>query len=97
MVPSPVDKKIMLFLGTKGVNWITEDCGGTVRALNTGRNIHELLFHPTESQWMLAAAWTNCDEFEKDEKCQIYKELYVSYDSGNSWKFLKNFIVQFKW
>lgn len=42
MMQSPVDDSLVVFTGTHGVNWITEDCGANLRALNSGKRIHEL-------------------------------------------------------
>ena len=83
-------------LGDKGINWVTDDCGATFRALNSGKKIHEFQFHPTERDWALAATWTDCMEFV-DEPCKIYKELYVTHDLGGNWDFLKDYIYDFAW
>jgi len=45
----------------------------------------------------LAAGWTSCADFEDDEPCEIYKELYLTKDLGNSWQYLKNYIFDFSW
>jgi len=68
-------------LGSHGINWITDDCGANVKALNSGKKIHEFMFHPIERSWGLAATWTDCQEFG-DDPCQIYKELYLTRDMG---------------
>jgi hypothetical protein len=34
-------------LGTSGINWVSEDCGANIRALNAGKKIEEFMFHPT--------------------------------------------------
>ena len=34
-------------LGTNGINWVTEDCGGNISALNAGKFVQEFMFHPT--------------------------------------------------
>jgi hypothetical protein len=54
MRQSPVDDNLVVFLGkitdwhnltfngilgTHGINWISEDCGGNIRALNSGRKV----------------------------------------------------------
>jgi len=39
MRQSPVDDNFVVFLGTHGINWISEDCGGNIRALNSGRKV----------------------------------------------------------
>jgi hypothetical protein len=49
---SPVDDNLVVligilkdiidnFLGTHGINWVTDDCGATIRGLNSGKKIHE--------------------------------------------------------
>jgi photosystem II stability/assembly factor-like uncharacterized protein len=85
MIQSPVDDSLVVFTGTNGINWVTEDCGANLRALNSGKKIHEFQFHPTQRSWALAAGWTSCADFSDDEPCEIYKELYVTKDLGASW------------
>jgi len=96
MMQSPVDDSLVVFLGSHGINWITEDCGATVRGLNSGKKIHEFQFHPTEKYWALAATWTDCVEFG-DDPCKIYKELYVTKDMGQSWQFMREYVYDFAW
>jgi hypothetical protein len=45
----------------------------------------------------LAAGWTTCADFADDEPCEIYKELYITKDLGNSWQFLKQYVYDFAW
>lgn len=85
MMQSPVDDNLVVFTGTNGINWVTEDCGANLRALNSGKRIHEFSYHPSQRSWALAAGWTSCADFADDEPCEIYKELYVTKDLGNSW------------
>jgi len=85
MMQSPVDDSLVVFTGTNGVNWVTEDCGANLRALNSGKRIQELQYHPKQRSWALAAGWTSCQDFADDEPCEIYKELYITKDLGNSW------------
>lgn len=82
--------------GTNGINWASEDCGGSVRALNSGKRIQEFLFHPSERSWALAASWTTCAEF-LDEPCRIYKELYYTKDAGENWNYITNYVFDFEW
>jgi Sortilin, neurotensin receptor 3, len=96
MVPSPVDPSLVLFLGTEGINWITQDCGTSIKAMNQGRRVEEIQFHPTEKTWMLAYAWTTCEDFV-GEPCKKYKELFLTKDLGESWEFLANYVYQFSW
>ena len=88
---------LMLFLGTEGVNWVTENCGENFRAMNQGRRIEEFMFHPTERNWMLASAWTLCEDFADKEPCKRYKELFVSKDLGKSWEQITQYVFQFSW
>jgi photosystem II stability/assembly factor-like uncharacterized protein len=37
MIQSPADDDVVVFLGTHGINWVTEDCGENLRALNAGK------------------------------------------------------------
>ncbi len=60
---SPIDKRIMVFLATQGINWFTKDCGRHVKALNHGRKIQEYLFQSTEKNWGLASAFSICDDY----------------------------------
>lgn len=85
-----------LSAGTHGINWITEDCGANVKALNSGKKIYEFMFHPTQRNWALAASWTQCHEF-KDEPCRIYKELYYTQDVGAEWNYITNYVFDFEW
>jgi len=86
----------MIFLGTHGINWVSEDCGRKIKALNHGRKIKEFIFHPTERNWGLASAFTLCEDFV-GEPCRIYKELFLTQDLGESWTFLESYIIQFDW
>jgi len=97
MMQNPVDESLIVFTGTHGVNWVTEDCGANLKALNSGKKIHELKFHPSQRSWALAAGWTSCEDFDDGEPCEIYKELYMTKDLGNSWQFLKSHVFDFSW
>jgi hypothetical protein len=97
MIMSPVDKTLLIFLGTHGINWILFNCSrGGIKALNHGRKIQEFMFHPTEKNWGLASAFTICDDFA-DEPCRYYKELFLTKDMGESWDILASYVVQFSW
>lgn len=86
----------MLILGSHGINWITEDCGANIKALNSGKKVQEFTFHPHQRDWALAASWTNCAEFG-DEPCHIYKELYYTKDMGENWNYMTNYVFDFEW
>jgi len=42
MISSPADNSYVFFVGTHDIDWITTDCGQSVRAINTGRPIDEV-------------------------------------------------------
>lgn len=94
---SPVDPTLVFFLGDKGVNWLSEDCGGTFKPLNNGRKIHDFVFHPTQRNWALASIYTTCEDFDDESDCEIYKEVYYSKDLGVHWDFLVDHVKQFSW
>jgi hypothetical protein len=96
ILESPIDKSLLILLGTHGINWIGEDCGRKVKALNHGRKIQEYAFHPLERDWGLASALTKCEDFV-DQPCRIYKELYVTRDLGTNWDFIGSYVTQFGW
>lgn len=93
---SKVDPQLVIFQGSKGVNWISVDCGDTVKAMDNGRPVNEFQLHPLERDWILAAAWTICDDF-LDKPCLIYKELFISFDLGENWVLIEDYVVQFSW
>jgi len=96
IIKSPADKTLLIFLGTKGINWIGENCANNIYVLNHGRRIQEFIFHPTERNWGLASALTSCEDFPK-EPCKIYKAIFVTFDLGQNWKPIKSYVVQFNW
>ena len=98
IISSPVDKNILIFLGTHGINWISTDCGkNDIKALNHGRKIQEYVFHPTERTWGLASAFTLCKDFKNGEPCKNIKELFVTKDLGETWEILSSYVDQFSW
>lgn len=90
---SPIDKNLVFFMGSKGINWLSEDCGNTFKPLNNGWKIHEFAFHPTERGWALASILTKCDDFDDKKNCEIYKEVYYTQDLGIHWNFLADHVV----
>ena len=93
---SPVDKRLVVMLGNKGINWLSDDCGKTIWALNYGKPIYSFQFHPLQRNWGLAASWTVCGVLQR-ESCALYKELYVTKDLGVSWTLVTGYVVQFTW
>lgn len=94
---SPSDKRLVFFLGDKGINWLSEDCGATIKPLNNGRKIHEFQFHPFQRNYALASIYTTCEDFDDKSQCEIYKEVYYTQDLGTHWTFLADHVLQFSW
>ena len=64
--------------------------------MNQGRKVNEIQFHPTERNWILAAAWTICEDFD-DSPCKNYKEIFVTLDLALNWEVIEDYVVQFSW
>lgn len=64
--------------------------------MNHGRKIKEFIFHPTERNWGLATAFSQCEDFV-GEPCKIFKELFLTKDMGDNWESLATYVVQFGW
>jgi len=76
-VQSPVDPNLIIIMGTHEINWRTETCGDTVVAMNNGRKVDEFIFHPVKRDWILAAAWSKCSDFEYEEDCEVQTKLDI--------------------
>ncbi|CAD8155036.1 unnamed protein product [Paramecium octaurelia] len=99
LVPSPVDKQLILFTGTDQIAWISLDCGKTITAVNAGKQLREYQFHPLEKDWIIASAWKQCgsDELLAGTPCVSYKELLLSQDTGITWHSIATYVNQFTW
>jgi hypothetical protein len=92
---SPADTDIVVFIGTEGVDWVSEDCGSLIRVFNTGKKIQEFVFHPFQKMWALAASWTTCLEYELN--CHVYKEVFFTTNLGREWNFMQSYVFDFEW
>ncbi|EGR32320.1 hypothetical protein IMG5_088080 [Ichthyophthirius multifiliis] len=61
MIASPINSNEIVFIGSQGINWISTDCGITVKSLGANMNLKEFAFHPVERTWMMASSWSTCD------------------------------------
>lgn len=96
-IQSPMDSQVVLLMGVAGQNYITEDCGKTIKKIDSAKPFHQFQFHPLNRDWLLAAAWTDCDEDDDPDDCSRFKELYVSKDLGANWQFVEEYVLQFNW
>ncbi|CAG9324152.1 unnamed protein product [Blepharisma stoltei] len=83
-------------LGSTGLNWLSEDCGKTIKALNYGQPMEEYHFHPTERDWGLAASWSKCSDFV-GKSCKKYRAVYLTKNLGETWTKVVDYTVQFSW
>lgn len=75
---------------------MTIDCAATVEAMNHGRKVENFKFHSTEKNWLLASAFSLCEDYD-DEPCKINKELFFTKDLGLNWEVLASYVVDFDW
>ena len=96
IIKSPVDKELVVLLGTHGYSWVSHNCGQSFESINHGRKITDFVFHPFIKELAISAAFSLCDDYI-DEPCHINKELFFTKDFGITWKLLTNYVVQFGW
>lgn len=65
MISHAVSKEFTIFVGTHGINWYSKDCGKTIYSLNHGKPMENLKIHPVDPNFMLATAFSDCDEDEE--------------------------------
>lgn len=63
----------MTFLGSTGINYISEDCGNTIKSYGKDKYFREFYYHPTERNWVLAASWKSCKNAEVSSNCKVSK------------------------
>ena len=93
---SPVDPKIVFFLGNGTFHWISEDCGESIKTLNVTRTIYDFKFNMVEKDWMLASTIETC-EGKPSSSCKKSQDLWVSQNLGQNWTFVTDAVLQFSW
>mmetsp|Transcript_41986 Transcript_41986/g.119158 ORF Transcript_41986/g.119158 Transcript_41986/m.119158 type:complete len:241 (-) Transcript_41986:1239-1961(-) len=105
MLINPVDKNIVLVVGTKHSHFISNDAGRTWRRLKQRVPIHSWQFHPTQPHWALLSAWSDqCHTASEpaktaaggavtDKACNHM--LYVTKDLGVYFHLVSSYVVQF--
>lgn len=96
MIKSEADDNTVVFVGSKGVIWVSNNCGATMTAVNKDFQIKIIKLHPIEVNWFLAAEAQKCGP--KDKKCiPGHLTLYMTENMGQSWKLIARNIVHFEW
>jgi len=97
MIRSEADSGILVFIGSKGVHWVTSNCGNTMKALSKDFTIGQVRMHPTRSNLMLASAIEDCKD-EDDTICYFGTHpLYLTEDLGTTWRQIAPNVKQFEW
>eukprot|EP00826_Nyctotherus_ovalis_P020499 TRINITY_DN16449_c0_g3_i1.p1 TRINITY_DN16449_c0_g3~~TRINITY_DN16449_c0_g3_i1.p1 ORF type:complete len:817 (-),score=226.63 TRINITY_DN16449_c0_g3_i1:147-2597(-) len=97
IVRSEADPEILVFIGNKGVHWITTNCGKSMRALSKDFIIGQIRMHPTLSNLMLATAIEDCKD-DDDTICYFgTHSLYFTEDLGATWRQIAINVKQFEW
>lgn len=96
LILSPADSSLVFFIGTEGMNWVSEDCGENLKSLSGDRKIMDFKFHPTQREWALSSIYTECEYFD-DEECDVHPEVYLTTNLGKNWKKLQDNVIQYEW
>ncbi|EEA07756.1 BNR/Asp-box repeat-containing protein [Cryptosporidium muris RN66] len=102
---NPVDKNIILIVGSKYNHFISINAGETFRRISHTGTIHTWLFHPSKSRYALFSSWT--DGCQKSILSNLKKnsttnskcihQLFVTKDLGLSFTRVIDYVVQFHW
>lgn len=102
---SPVDKNVVVVVGTKSNHFVSEDSAATFRRIKYKDTIHNLHFHPTNRSFALASTWSPAcyskTPTQKGQKQQASGEcthkLFITKDLGRSFSQVADYVVQFAW
>jgi len=97
IIKSEADSKTLLFIGNKGVFWISTSCGATMRAINKDFLISKIRMHPTEPTWIAATAVQDCKDEDDDICFYGTHTLYISKNLGASWTEAISNVKAFEW
>ncbi|PFH32063.1 putative sortilin [Besnoitia besnoiti] len=98
---SPVDKNIVLIVGSKRNHFISEDSATTFRRLKYKSTIHNFHFHPTRPKLAIFSAWTDAcysgrsGDSGGSQDCN--HQLFYTRDLGRTFKLVADYVVQFSW
>lgn len=86
----------IIFQGIGPLTFTTQDGGAHYVAIDKGLTFHELKMHPLDPHKILASTMSDkCNNPEAEGYC--YKNLHYSSNFGQSWTFMRHYIVQFDW
>lgn len=97
IIKSDANESTVVFVGNKGVIWVSTDCGASMTAVNKDFKIHMIKLHPSELTWMLAIADQECKD-PKDKNCmEGFHALYLTQDMGQNWRQISKNVVHCEW
>eukprot|EP01089_Gocevia_fonbrunei_P012250 TRINITY_DN2840_c0_g1_i2.p1 TRINITY_DN2840_c0_g1~~TRINITY_DN2840_c0_g1_i2.p1 ORF type:complete len:840 (+),score=224.56 TRINITY_DN2840_c0_g1_i2:59-2521(+) len=95
IVPTNATKQV-LFLGSHGDIWKTNDQGETYKSRAVSFNPNALYPHPTDPNWILATGKTpKCGNYSASGACSTV--LYITKDFAESWQFVKDYVGTVSW
>lgn len=102
---SPVDKNIVLIVGSKHSHFISSNAGETFRKISHSGTIHTWIFHPSKSKYALFSSWTEgCSKsflhtLKKSSSAgsKCVHQLFVTKDLGATYHKVVDYVVQFHW
>ncbi|KAK6589998.1 hypothetical protein RS030_192776 [Cryptosporidium xiaoi] len=101
---NPVDKNIVLMVGSKHLHFISTNAGETFRRISHSGTIHTWIFHPTKAKYALFSSWTEgCNKSFASSLKKSYNsgkcvhQLFVTKDLGATYLRITDYVVQFHW
>lgn len=83
----------IVFLGSSGVSYLSEDCGESFKLLDHGKKLFKIRFHPTRKNYLLARTEVDC---EGKKNCTKRMELILTKDHVK-WESLVDYVQDFDW
>ncbi|CBZ51174.1 putative sortilin [Neospora caninum Liverpool] len=103
IIVSPVDKRVVLIVGSKRNHFISEDSAATFRRLKYKNTIHNFHFHPTRPKFAILSTWTDAcyasggSGTSRTIQQDCNHQLFYTRDLGRSFKLVADYVVQFSW
>ncbi|KAJ1609757.1 putative sortilin [Cryptosporidium canis] len=102
---NPVDKNIILIVGSKHSHFISSNAGETFRRISHSGTIHTWIFHPNRPKLALFSSWTEgCNKsflhtLKKSSSSgnRCVHQLFVTKDLGATYQKIVDYVVQFHW
>jgi len=94
--PHDLRKDHLIFQGAGKLTWTTANAGKHYVAMANSMTFHEIKMHPIDPHKILASSMSErCASAMAEGFCN--KQLFYSSNYGQTWKYLRHFIVQFDW